>query len=232
MIPRKIFENTVAGLAGEFRQIDRVVGFFSEAVLGKREPAILAQISTTDPSILVSAAPKVILAIAATIKFMVGVWKQVEHIRKVREETRGLNIANDHALKSFDDHLKKVVDEAIEKQVQTIIPNGKAGREKELENGLRWSIEHLMSRVERGMTIEIKLLPPTEAVQEASEAEKAQSSGQAKIFENLAEVQSDLMFHGVTVGEPMLRLEGPASDGTTEPEKKKPRIKKGTTKPS
>jgi hypothetical protein len=229
MIPRDLFDNTLHGLWLELKQIDRVIALFSEAVTGEREDARLDQLSTSDPTVLIEASYKVVLAIGGTITWLLATYKQILDIKEVREKTRGLAMANDQLVKSFDDHISKVVSEAIEKRIQELMPQKLAARDNELDDGLGWAMRYMMSRIERGMKVEIRLLPPTEPepVEGETEAAPNQKTDEARAaFEKLEEIRQELLFSDVSKGEPVLRLEPPAARELHD----KPRRKKRSPK--
>jgi hypothetical protein len=228
LIPRDIFDNTIGGLAEELQLIDRLVGVFSEAVTGRREHPILDQLSTTKPLVLLIAAPAVVKAIAETVKFVLETYKQIVDIKEVRERTRGLKIAIDLMLKGFDDHIKKVIDEAIDARIDILIPARGVGRQQEVANGgLRWAIKYLMSRIERGMKIEVKSLPPPKAVIEGEDerpaAEKEEEAKVEAMFGSIEDAQRELRFDGIDVGTPVLQLEPPPPPEKKARKQRKPR---------
>lgn len=229
IIPRDLFENTLRGLWVELKQIDRVVALFSEAVTGEREDARLDQLSTSDPTVLIEASYSVVLAIGGTITWLLATYKQIVEIKEVRERTRGLAMANDQLVKSFDDHIGKVVDDAIEKRVQELMQNKAGPRDNELDDGLRWAMRYMMSRIERGMKVEIRLLPPATLQPAEGETDvvpdpKADETKAA--FEKLEEIRQELLFSDVSSGEPVLRLEPPSLPELQD----KPRGKKKSSK--
>ena len=69
-IPRALFENKLSGLAEELSFIDFTVFTFSEAVTGEKQEGRLAQLSTSDPFVLIWASAPVIAALAASVKWL------------------------------------------------------------------------------------------------------------------------------------------------------------------
>jgi hypothetical protein len=117
------------------------------------------QISSSDPTFVFGLNPATIATIGVTVSWLLAKWKDIEEIRKVRAETKKLGIES--ALKSFDDRIDAVIKEGIEKRTTELISNftGDAGRKNELENHLIWAMRSLLARIERGMTIEIRVTP-------------------------------------------------------------------------
>jgi hypothetical protein len=79
---------------------------------------------------------------------------------------------------------------------------------------LRWALRFLMSRVERGMTVELKLGPPKPEPVPAAEGEEvpAKAAEEKQVFEQLLKSQNSLLFSGIMIGQPILELERPAND--------------------
>ncbi len=221
LIPRSLFRNTLGGLAREFKEINRFVETVAEALGEKDRAVVLDELSTTDPLVIVQAAVPVVLAIGTAIDYFLEKWKKVEEIRNLREQTRGLKMANDAAVKSFDEHLNSEINKALDARVDELLPHRKVGRDHELAASLRMGFEYLMSRVERGMQVEIRFLPPAPPApipegQEVVPHDEAEQRAQQ--FEKLAEVQQNLLFGEITKGEPILKLSAPENG-----EEKKPR---------
>ncbi len=240
-IPRDLFHNNIAELSVELKQIDRAVGFFYEAVTGEREHLTLEQFSTTDPLILVGACAPVVLAVGSAIKYLLEQWKTVEEIRELRAKTKAAVAASDDQLKLFDDRLKQVVDEAIAARVKELVPAPKTERENEVAVGVAWALRYLMSRIERGMKVEVKFLPPpAPPQQEVAEGETTAAATEpdqnAKMYAELAEVRNDLLFNEITkIVEPLLNLEAPlppqkGEDATKSPPRK-PRKRREPKRP-
>ena len=57
VMPRRIFENELGGFANEVKVVDQALKFFSELTTGSREAPQIKQISTTDPTLLVTCSP-------------------------------------------------------------------------------------------------------------------------------------------------------------------------------
>lgn len=222
-IPRDLFDNTLRKFSRELRDLDRVLGVFAEAVDGEIEHPTLAQLSTSDPLVLVTANAPVIFAIGYAIKFFIARWAEVENIRKVREETKALKINNDAAIKAFDEAIKEKVDSGIDEQVKRLMDDSEVGRDKEMENGLRWAMRYLMSRVERGMTVEIKFLPPPlpPAPFDAESGAPTPPPEPTQFYKELGEIQHHLLFNEVPSSGHLLSLEAPLTAEPEEPPKKK-----------
>ena len=139
-------------------------------------------------------------------------------------------MANEQLVKSFDDHIAKVVDEAIDKRTQELMEQKTAPRDNELDDGLRWAMRYMMSRIERGMKVEIRLLPPATHEPADGEVESVPDpkAGETKAaFEKLEEIRQELLFSEVSSGEPVLRLEPPSPPESKDKPKERKKSSKG-----
>lgn len=177
-IPRSLFENNLDGLAGELEFIDFTVFTFAEAVTGDKQHAKVAQLSTTDPLVLVTAGVHVVGVIAASVKWMLDAYAKYLEILELRERLKSYNMTT-QTLDEVTAAGDKEIEEAIEAAVQKILKKKLVGRAAELANGLRYALRGLIARIERGMTIEVRFLPaPKEEGQteeQAAEADRQES---------------------------------------------------------
>lgn len=194
-IPRQLFEDNLEGLIGELRELRFIIRAFSEAVTGSVEPIVVKQISTTDPLFFFGVAAPTIIAIGKAVHWVLDTWKKVEDVREVRERTRKLEIEGDKAiLGMFDASIKQTIDTAVEAKVREIAPptDEKDGRARELDTHLRQALHSLFARIERGMTVEIRFLPPPAPGDSATS--EAPAEGAATFFVQLAEISPQLIF--------------------------------------
>jgi hypothetical protein len=92
-----------------------------------------------------------------------GVWLLVEQIRKVRAETAQLPAFTENDVeKIFGTKIRETINKAVEEKVDELINNGKAkkARHGELKGQLKWALDSLLAKMERGLTIELRLAPP------------------------------------------------------------------------
>jgi hypothetical protein len=202
LLPRDLFDNHLDKLIDELRFVKRAIRAFSEAATGSAEPIEVRQISTTDPQFFfgLSAATISLLGIAAT--WALNTWRQVEDIRKVRAETEKIAaFKEDPIAELFDAKINKIVEASIEAKVEEMIGkiDAKDGRKHEQATDLKWALESILARVERGMTLEIRLLPPVIA-------DGDDGAAAANIqFNDLKQVAAALVFPKMA-GDPVLAL--------------------------
>ncbi len=163
LLPRELFENQLEPLIKELNVVKRIIRAFSEAATGSVEPIEVRQISTTDPLFFFGLPPETIGMIGAAVTWALLTWKQVEEIRKIWLETQKIDaLKNDPIEELFEGKIKQYVEKSVNEHVALISGGIKADkiRKNELEFHLKWALESIISRVERGMVVEIKLLAP------------------------------------------------------------------------
>lgn len=207
-IPRALFDNRLIGFSGELKFIERVVEAFSEAVTGAREEAELSELSTTDPLVLLHLYAPVVVAIGGSVTWFLSSWKKTLEIQELRARLKAMDI---DATSQLDSKIEKIVHEAVEARIQQVlVVRDDEGRNNEVRNGLRMVLTELWARVERGMTVEVRFLPPP-----LKENPTPQEVQEADAYKELEEIQKALVFPAIT-SEPMLELPG------TETAKSKP----------
>ncbi|MES2435906.1 MAG: hypothetical protein V4586_19000 [Pseudomonadota bacterium] len=191
-IPRDLFENNLPGFIKELREIEMITKFFSEAAIGQYEPAKVGSISTTDPLIFLAMAEPVATYISAAVVWALGVWYSVEKIRNLRAQTAQLQSFTPKEVEDFfDSKIKTEIETAVAVKVEEILADGKAPakRKGELNTHLTWALESILAKVERGMTIELRIAPPP--------IEDAEASADEEVEKNRSEllaIQEKLVF--------------------------------------
>lgn len=194
-IPRHLFDDNLDGLLVELREIRFIIRAFSEVMTGSAEPIVVKQISTTDPLFFFSVSVATIVAIGKSVHWVLDTWKKVEDIREVRERTRKLKIEGEKTLLDmFDIKIKGTIEAAVENKVKELAPSldGKDGRARELDAHLNHALHSLFARIERGMTVEIRFLPPPEPSDVG--APEGPDTVVTSEFSQLAEVAPKLVF--------------------------------------
>jgi hypothetical protein len=211
LIPRDLFHNELGDLAQELEVINRIIQTFSEVVTGSVEPVEVRQISTSDPTIFLGVPVITLLAIGKATDWLIEKWKAIEEIRKVRVEVSKLEI--EAAIGPMDDKINEMVKASVQEQVSLLIGQykGERGRKNELENSIEWALDSLISRIERGMTIEIRVLaPPQENVDD-------DDSIKPEVYEDVDAVGRRLQSVRVFEQKPILKLPPPKPpDGADE----------------
>lgn len=175
LLPRELFNNNLEKLIKELSIVNQIIRVFSEVSNGKVEEVEIHSISTSDPIFFFGISAGTIIAIGKTITWGLDTWKKIEEIRKIRAETRekiGQKAVD--AVSAFDKLIKDTIDSAIESKVQDVMSMVQAEhtRRSEIEIHLKWAIESLLARIERGLTIEIRAIPKAESVDNSTELDE------------------------------------------------------------
>lgn len=200
-IPRSLFENELGGFARELQELRFIIRPFSELSGNAGEPVEVRTISTTDPLIFLGIKVATITLIGNAVTWCLERWKSVEEIRKLRAETA--KIQHETAQKiagQYDQMIKDTVKEEVLKEAARLVAEGQVAgaRQNEVQTYVEKALEALLARIERGMTVEIRLLPPPK--------EEGDEQGATQIaFQHLAEIQKQLAFPAPS-GEPVLQI--------------------------
>ncbi|MFO1172860.1 MAG: hypothetical protein U1E49_18085 [Hyphomicrobiaceae bacterium] len=203
LIPRPLFENNLDGLWKELKVIDRILSIFSESVSGRPETAVVRQISSSDPTFFFGLGVATIVVIGKTITWLLDTYKKGLEIKDLHHRAHKAGLPAD-ALAPFEEHIKKSIDRAIETRISEILgPKEIAtARGRELENGLRWAMNSLIARIERGMTVEIRFLPPPQPEEGETTTTDAETTD---AFKDLDQITSRLEFPPLQ-GSPIISL--------------------------
>jgi hypothetical protein len=190
LLPREIFHNELGGLSKELHTLNRIIRAFSEIAVGSAEPVEIHQISTSDPVFFLGLDPATIALLGTAVTWAIATWKSVEEIRKLRAETRKVkSFSSEEIEEIFDKKIEKEIAIAVDQKVDELIPVADGpGRSHEQRTDMRWALESILGRVERGMTVEIRFLPPPPPKDGEAELPKAAA------FNTLKEVAPQLVF--------------------------------------
>lgn len=218
LIPRKLFKNQLDQLIKELRELNRIIRAFSEATKGSIEPVEVRQISSSDPLFFFLLDPATIAAIGAAVTWALHTWKQLEEIREIRVRTERIDVLKNKKSdlsETFKSTMKEVVKQAVEEKTEEILrsaPDG-SGRKHEQRSDISLALNSLLARIERGMTVEIRVLPPAQTAKEGETPEELPSDYQ--VLQNVAD---QLLFPKVE-GDPILEL--PHSSSSADDDQKK-----------
>ena len=177
-IPRDLFSNEFDKLIGEFRFLRRFLSDICEVEGESLADVQLASLSTTDPLIVLGVVVVVAERIGKLTTWALASWKTFEEIRKIREETRKLkSFSEEEVEKIFGDKIRTEVDAVIREKATELAANvPEPARRNELESALGLHLKEFIGRIERGMTVEVKLLVnPTG--QDGAESEETTENG-------------------------------------------------------
>jgi hypothetical protein len=163
----------------------------------------VARLSTSDPTVWLSAGTEALYGLAKIVDKFLDVWKKVQKIREARTNFVELGLSNTKAVNELDTIIDAKVKEAVDQSIAEIMQGSplESGRKNELTGFLQKETIKLYVQIERGLNIEIKV---------SDDARLDDESGQ-KIRE-LRTLAVKLDYPKVTGLHPVLSLP-PGSDG-------------------
>jgi hypothetical protein len=195
LIPRSLFDNRFDELIVQLRAINRIIRIFGEATVGRAEVAHVKQISSTDPAFFLAIDPPTIAQIGNAITWALNTLKRILEIKNIHHQAKQLNLPTE-VTAPLEAQIKKQIDDAVNEKATELIAqfNGDQERKNELGNGVRWALESILARVERGMTVELRFIPPPQPSAQAAEPEKAAAEKTAATFNDLKQLAQELIF--------------------------------------
>ena len=161
LIPRDLFHNQFDELIKELGALNYIMRAISEVATGKTQPIEVRQISTTDPQFFFGLDAPTIVTLGAIVTWALAQWKQVEEIRKLRSETSKNDAFTEKEIKEFfDAKIEKNIREAIDAKATELLDTSQGTHSPQKHTEIAWAIESVLARVERGVTVEIRFVPP------------------------------------------------------------------------
>lgn len=159
-VPRTLFGNQFSRLVQELDFLKKLVALIAEAS-GEEPDAELVSLSTTDPTIAVAVTYGVAIGFGKVVNWGLGVWKQVEEIRALRTQAKKVGLHSEEEMKAFfDTKIEATIDAAVKSEAKRLTEHlANANRANEITNGLEIFLKPFLARMERGLTVDIKLLP-------------------------------------------------------------------------
>ncbi len=203
LLPRALFRNQLVPLIEELRAINRIIRAFSEAATGSAEEIEVREITASDPLFFFGLDPLTIATIGGAITWALATWKQVEEIRKLRAETEKIQSFTKMEIdKFYGSKIEAVIRAAIQEQTEVVLAAvaNDNPRKNEQRTDIAWALESVMSRIERGMTVEIRMIPPPRSKDDEGKEEPLPEA-----FETLERVIPEMVFPSIQ-GSPVLAL--------------------------
>lgn len=203
LMPRSLFDNNFEQLIEELHELRFILRTFSELATGTAEPIEVRQISTSDPTFFFGMNAATIAMVAGVITWALNTWKQVEDIRKLRAEAAKIKSFTEQEVDSiFGKKIKKTIDDAINEKLEAILANieERKGRVHELSDQLKRSLKSILARIERGLTVEVRFIPPPKTTQEEGKPPDIPVE-----FKTMQEIIPQLVFPKIE-GTPILQL--------------------------
>lgn len=192
-LPREMFDGTIDGFMKELKTIRYCITTLGGLTNDGVQEITIGEISSSDPLIFLGIDVKVIAAVAGAITWCLDTWQRVDDLISRKKTVAEVEALKDLE-KTIDDRISKAVEEAIQKKAAELT---KGKKDKELTSSVEFVLKLLLERVERGMTIELRL-PQSEDNQDTSEPSVDEQT--------VAELVGDLAFPQFE-RRPVLKLE-------------------------
>ncbi|HWK87838.1 MAG TPA: hypothetical protein VNQ34_10085 [Xanthobacteraceae bacterium] len=213
LIPRALFKNDLEGLSSELKNITFIIRSFSEAANISPEPIEVREISTTDPTFFLGVDVSTLVLLSLAVKWCLDSILAGLKIRELAATAKTTGI-DESIVEQITKSLEAKTNRQIEDKVKEIMKDyaGDEGTKHEVEQKMQRSITFLYARIERGMIMQPRGLPPPKTDNETEEKAR-----QRKEIEELNAIASTLEFPAIP-GEPTVKLTSAppaASDGKT-----------------
>jgi hypothetical protein len=197
LVPRSLFNGHLEELTKELSEINGIIRVFSEAVTGGPEPVEVRRISSSTPTFFFHIRAETIEVIGRTVTWLITTLKSILDLRKLRQDAEKV-LGKEEDLKAmFDKKIEERIDDAVKKRTQEILEgytNGDTGRRNELGIALDLAQKKLLVRIERGMSVEVRVVLP-----------EVSSGQQTEIYTKLLDVSHNLEIPAIE-GPPILKL--------------------------
>lgn len=162
-IPPSLTGNELGKLATEIENLDRIIQFISQAVIGEGVEIQIESISTSIPKFIVNLAVPVALAFAGAVSWGLDSWKSYEQANLAREQARAAGLHSDIEIAEFfDERVRKQQDARIRDEALRIMSESRLSSSRpEQEQRLIWALDSLLGRLQRGLEVEVFLPPPS-----------------------------------------------------------------------
>jgi len=203
-VPRSMFDNNLQGMIDELNFIKRFVRVIAELEGESPDDIEVGNISTSDPVFWFIVAYGVAKGIAKITDWSLKTWKTVEEIRQLRAQTANIgSFTEDEIEKFFGDKIESEIKKSIDEGISVILSEIEdQHRKNELETGLSSLLKQFLARIERGMTVDVKYLPPPQA---DGDLEEIVEEREEKAYE--MQVAASKLVFPRPVGSPVLLLE-------------------------
>ncbi len=217
LVPRLAIDNKLNEFANDLNELNRIFGAFSELTTGARPGFEIRSISSSELNVFLQMMPVVAASIAVMVERMVGLYKQILEIRKLHGELKNQGIPNKE-LKGVLNHANNKMKEGIEQLITDLLDkyyaNKDKGRRNELTTELRFSLNKIAKRIDKGYSVEVRVQPISDEEQAAKGGGEA--SEDAEHIQVILAASKNLEFLRLE-GEPILTL--PESQDNAEEKK-------------
>lgn len=217
LVPRKAVDNRLDEFGKELKELNFILGTFSELVTGEKENFEIKTLSSSDFLIYLNVGFMTAACLAYTIDKLVSAYKNLLDIREHQNQLKEKGVPN-KVISGLKEYAKSLMQKEIEKLTKEIdkkyctVKDNR--RRNELKNAVRISLKKIAIRIDNGYNIEVRTEPLPEPEGDAKESnEQAQQRIQIKIIQDASKTMQFMRLEG----EPLLSL--PESEENEKPKK-------------
>ncbi len=174
-IPRVAVNHRLADFASEVKYLGRLTDCLSELVGVESSDTRIAAVSSSELEVYISVGAAVAAAVGAAIDRILGLYKNVLEIKKLREGMTSRNVPEE-ALRDVDRHadteMERGIDELLTELLNEFQAADPSGRRNELRTLLKDVLNGIANRLDRGFNFEIRVELPAETEEGAATPNK------------------------------------------------------------
>jgi hypothetical protein len=210
LLPEDLYEHRLDRLGDEIEVLSKMLRVIVEFQQGRVEEFRIRSIAASDLLIYIAMGAPAIVALGRLVTWGLDTIERVLRVRKLLQQLRDENM-DPASLSPLESDVRQKAEIEARQKAQEIADASPlpVPRKNELKGALEWSLESLIAHLERGMAVEIRLLPPAKPKGEAAQQPEAHEAAQQ--FNELATVASNLRVLA-PVGEPILPLPAPPNE--------------------
>lgn len=163
--PGDFTKSNLEGLQVEMHKLDRALRTLGEVAGEDTGSLRLRAIGSSEYQLYLESAPALAAIVATAIERIVALYKKVLEIRKLRLEIARLETP-EKVWKPFEDHEKafeeKEINEIAKRLVGECYEGKDKGRKNELVVGVASALAYLATRIDHGVTVEVRTPNPEE----------------------------------------------------------------------
>lgn len=220
-VPREIFSNSFEGFIKELNTLKFILSTISQISTGELLSAEIGQLSTSSPLIYLGVDFRLAAAFAACVTWSLDTWQRVQEIRDYRDLAPRIE-ALEEMTSDFDKIIEEQVDASIDEMIEKL--KEKKSLTEEQESHARKSLRLLLERVERGMTVDFKMIAPSEEEPDEDESGSDSEDSETSQLRQIYETNRTLTFPEQS-GAPVLSLthENGSAESTSRKSRKLPK---------
>jgi hypothetical protein len=164
LIPREAVDDKLGEFTDELEEMGFILNTLSEVATGHKDDLKIRTVSSSKLMVFLAAAYPLARIVAKVIDFVVAQYKKILEIKKLHSEMERLGVPEDISEKTKA-HANTRMGEEIEKFTVEIMEEYKSvphpgGRQHELRNAVKFSLNMVANRIDRGFNIEVRIEPP------------------------------------------------------------------------